>query len=214
MTRGWAAAIAIAASVGAGMIHLALGPEHLEELGALGWGFYLAAALQAGWAVAVVALLGRSGGASRFRWPAIAGIAINVAILGAWAISRTAGLPAGETPWLPEPIGRTDTIAAALEVAIVAAILVQRRPRPALEFRRARLATALAFVVIATGTAAGLAPDTQHAAAHDTAHDAAHDVMTEARIVIVGEAPGDAAEHTVGHEVDPVHDEGEQPHTH
>jgi hypothetical protein len=181
MTRGPAIAIAIAASIGAGVIHLALGPEHLEELGALGWGFYLAAALQLGWVVAVLAVL--AGVAARrapaprtrrVRGVALAGITMNVAILGAWVVSRTIGLPAGETPWVPEPIGRADLISAALEIGIVAIVALQLRPAVGSRLggavpRRgpARLAAVLSTAVIVAGTVVGLVPDGAHAAPHE-----------------------------------------------
>jgi hypothetical protein len=181
MTRGPATVIAIAASIGAGLIHLALGPEHLEELGALGWGFYLAAALQLGWVVAVLGAPGRR----RVRGVAFAGLAINVAILGAWVVSRTIGLPAGETPWVPEPVGRADLISAALEIGIVAILALQWRSAAAPRLGRAvprrgpaRLAAALSMAAIVAGTAVGLAPDDAHAAAH-AAESGAHVHMLE-----------------------------------
>jgi hypothetical protein len=182
MSRSLATLIAIAASIGAGLIHLALGPEHLEELGALGLGFYLAAALQLGWAIAVVAVLAVPSSADRrLRAVALAGIAMNVAILGAWVVSRTLGLPAGEMPWVPEAVGRADLICAALEVGIVGTLAFQVRSAleasPSTQASRARrtlprrepvrLAAALAIAAIVAATAAGLAPDDAHAAAHD-----------------------------------------------
>jgi hypothetical protein len=172
MTRGLAAAIAIAASVGAGLVHLALGPEHLEELGALGWGFYLAAALQIGWAAAMLLIRGEV----RVRQLAIAGVGINVAIIGAWLVSRTVGLPAGETPWVPESIGPVDSITAALEVVVAAVLLAALRIRNTAGAGSARMATALAVLVIAAGTAVALTREDSHADGHA---GMSHEAMVE-----------------------------------
>ena len=172
---------AIAASGGAGLIHLALGPEHLEELGALGLGFYLAAALQSGWSIAAatgLVAVRRSGIAAetgtRLRRLAGAGIAMNVAVLVAWLVSRTIGLPAGETPWVPEPIGRADSVSAILEGLLVVALIARlRRASPAtparVTLRRSSLLAASLLVVIGAGTAIGLAPE-GHARSPDDVH--------------------------------------------
>jgi hypothetical protein len=184
VTVRFATAVAVAASIGAGVIHLGLGPEHLDELGWLGWGFHVAGAAQIGWAVAAACFLVlRDGGlagsraagsfARRIRRPALAGIAINVAILGAWVVSRTVGLPAGETPWVAEPIARADSITALLETAVVAGLLVARREHRehrAGSATRARTAVAVAFVAIVLATGVGLAPDDLHAAGHQDAN--------------------------------------------
>lgn len=124
--------VLIAASVAAAVIHFALGPEHAAELGWLGAGFYAAGALQLGWAgLAVLATLRR--GAPRPWTSALlpAGIGINVAILAAWVISRTVGLPAGDQPWTPEAIGISDAITAILEGAVVLGLVRERRGRAA-----------------------------------------------------------------------------------
>jgi hypothetical protein len=179
MTRSFPVAIAVAASMGAAVVHLALGPEHVDELGALGLGFFLAAALQAGWAAAMIVARGEA----RLRTVGAAGIGINVAILGAWILSRTIGLPAGENPWVPESIGRADLITAALEVAVVVGTVVQLRARPAGRAGAARrpvLAMVLAVLAIAAGTGAAIVPDASHAATHEAAHTGSHEAMTGA----------------------------------
>ena len=155
----------VAASAGAGVIHLTLGPEHVAELGALGYGFYLSAALQLGWAALLGLVLARFGALAtprNLRLLAISGIAINGAILVAWAVSRLVGLPAGEVPWTPEAIGRSDTIAGAVEGALIVGLgaslqgwsVVRSRPPRKLGTAGAVLAMAL----IATGTAAAIEP--------------------------------------------------------
>lgn len=188
MTRRPATAVAVAASIGAGLIHLGLGPEHLDELGALGWGFYVAAALQLGWAIGVLAVHARH---ARHARPlprvgvtkiAVAGILMNVAILAAWVVSRTVGLPTGEIPWVPEPVGRADLVSAVLEIAIVMIATAQVRTRittagllavPDRVRGRRRLAPLVATLSVAAiiaGTAVGLAPDGVDAAAHADGH--------------------------------------------
>ena len=117
--------VLIAASTAAAIVHLALGPEHLEELGGLGLGFYAAGLLQLGWAVlaSMAVLPGRNGRWRLARAAVPAGIALNVALLLAWLISRTVGLPAGERPWTPEAFGLSDGITALLEAGIVIGLL-------------------------------------------------------------------------------------------
>lgn len=182
MTRDAGAAIALAASIGAGLIHFALGPEHLAELGTLGWGFYVAGVLQLGWAVAVLSAFAveshrdRANGTRLPRIIGFAGVAMNLGILGAWVVSRTIGTPAGETPWVPESVGRADLISGALELAIVSIVTVTLRAgrtlRPGMDARRRgvlRIAAGLSMAAIVAGTAVGLAPDPAHAAVHEDA---------------------------------------------
>ena len=102
-----ALAILIAASLGAAAIHFALGPHHVEELGALGLGFYLAAIIQVIIPAALLVARHRAGRA--FRSIVLAGVGVNVVILAAWAVSRVVGLPAGPEPWIPEAIGVADS---------------------------------------------------------------------------------------------------------
>lgn len=126
-------------------IHLAAGPEHVEALGDVGLGFYWAALLQGGWAVAWV-LAGRS---TRL---AVFGIVLNAVLIAAWAWSRTigVGLPGG-----PEGIGVADGVTVALEVALIAvlATALSTRTRPAAVWKRVPAASA----AIAIGGVAVLA---------------------------------------------------------
>lgn len=169
--------VAGAASLGAGLIHLVLGPEHLEELGPLGYGFYLSATLQIGWAAAVgIGLVAwRDRPFVRSAWPlALSGIVINVTILAAWMVSRVVGLPAGESPWTPEPIGLPDTIAGLLEAVIIigcGALLRGRsiaRVAGSVALRGA--ATLLAIAVIGVGTAVAMSPVAGHGHRQEAVH--------------------------------------------
>ena len=117
-TRMTTALVAVLSGAAAA-IHLAAGPEHVEQLGDVGLGFYWAALFQAGFAIAWVA-------SSRPRWLAWLGIIGNGVLIGLWALSRTVGLP-----FLPgvEPIGPADAICIALEIGLVVvlAFLVRER---------------------------------------------------------------------------------------
>jgi hypothetical protein len=108
------AAILATLSLGAAAIHLAAAPSHYVELGDLGAGFLVAAALQAAWARAIL------GGTSRrvVAW----GIAINGTIAALWLLSRTAGLPIGPSAGIPEPVGLPDGASTAFELLLLAGL--------------------------------------------------------------------------------------------
>ena len=166
--------VAAALSIGAGVIHFALGPEHVVELGPLGYGFYVSGALQVGWAaILALALLMPRGRDAKpaFRKLVQAGIAINVAILAAWAISRVVGLPAGETPWTPEAIGRPDAIGGILEGVLTLGLLGSLRNwtiGPVTSSRWFSLGAALALSAIVVGTVVAITPDdADQMAGHD-----------------------------------------------
>lgn len=105
--------VAAALSLGAGLIHLTAGPPHLIELGALGLGFYLADIFQ----IAVAALLLVRSDARPLVWIVIAG---NVALIGAWAWSRSVGVPG--IPGGPESAGAGDGITVVLQIALIAVL--------------------------------------------------------------------------------------------
>lgn len=109
------ALILAALSAGAAVIHLVAAPSHYLELGDLGAGFLVAAVLQAAWIRPCLA------GPSRRA--AVAAIAINGAIVLAWAWSRTAGLPVGPFAGGPEPVGFPDGAAVAFELLLVAGLV-------------------------------------------------------------------------------------------
>lgn len=165
-----------AASAGAGIIHLALAPEHVRELGVLGYGFFGSAALQLGWAaVLLIAIKGFAGRASE-RWLrslAISGIVINVAILTAWAWSRIVGLPSVDAPWTPEAIGRPDMMASVCESMVVLGLAAWLQGWSVVRFSRPPTTIAavagLAIGMIAAGTLFALVPEKagdSHAASH------------------------------------------------
>ena len=103
--------ILAALSLGAAVIHLTAAPGHYLELGGLGAGFLIAAAFQGLWAR--VALSNRS---KSMAWLGIAG---NLAIILAWAWTRTVGLPVGPDAGTPELVGLPDGAATLFELLIV-----------------------------------------------------------------------------------------------
>ena len=106
---------------GAGVIHAAVIPEHLEEWSAAGR-FFIALTVAE---LAVAVLL-----AARFRERAVlhaAGV-LSAVPLVAWLWSRTLGLPFGPEAGIPEALGVPDVLACALEVGALLAVLALLTP--------------------------------------------------------------------------------------
>jgi len=112
------ARIAATLSGGAAVIHLVAAPPHYAEIGDLASGFVAAAAFQAWWA-----LRARGGLTPRLI---DVGIAVNVAIVAAWAWTRSVGLPVGELAGGPEAVGFADAVCTAFEALLVGVLLVAR----------------------------------------------------------------------------------------
>jgi hypothetical protein len=152
-----------AATVGAGLIHLAFAGEHLQEYLPLGVGFVAAGALQV--------LLGPLLAVRDSRRLLLVVGAFSALFLGVYLMSRTVGLPLGPEAFEPEPLGRADLLCCALEVpVVVGSFLLARRPsalRRALGRRGAATAVAgLLLTGFATSSALA-APGHEHApAAH------------------------------------------------
>lgn len=131
-------------STGAAAIHLAVASSHLESLGGLGLGFYGAAIFQVALAVAIFAH-------PRSRQVARTGVAINLALIGAWTWSRTIGLPTN--PGGPESVGVPDATTVAFQIVLVsllAARLVRLNTSP-VQDRPAASLGALASSVFVVG---------------------------------------------------------------
>ena len=104
---GWGSWALAATLVGAAAIHLAMTPSHLGESAVEGTGFVVSAWLGLGLA-ALVVLRPRP-------WVLMASIAVNAALIGAWMVSRTAGLPFGAHAGHAEEVSVVDGAAVALE---------------------------------------------------------------------------------------------------
>ena len=166
LTQRAAARFALAAAaVGAGAIHLAFAPEHVQEYLPLGIGFIAAGVLQLGWAVALVVR-------DSSRWLLVGGV-LSLAFVAVYLMSRTVGLPLGPDAFEAEPFGLSDLICCALELPVgVAAIALARRP--AALRRRAGLRwaaiLAVAFVVVGSASTTALAASGPHGRGHGDEH--------------------------------------------
>lgn len=115
------------ASLGAGLIHLAVVQEHLDEYWLFGVFFIVLGVVQIAWAVAALAL---------DRPPLLRTMAYgNLAVIALWAVTRTFGLPIGPEHWEPEAATRADVLCTVLEVGVTVTLLVAarfaERPAPA-----------------------------------------------------------------------------------
>jgi hypothetical protein len=147
--------LVVALSAGAAAIHFAAGPEHVEELGDIGLLFYWAGLFQA--AIAIALLAGR--GSAGFVRIAILG---NIALVAAWAWTRSVGLPF--VVGGPEPVGIADGVTVILELATVLILLawIDRldtsiaslaAPATVRTFATSGLVTVAGVAVLATGIA-------------------------------------------------------------
>lgn len=99
------------ASIGAGVIHFLVTPEHFEEAMLFGVFFLLLGVFQVVWA-----------GAALLKPNALvllSGVVASAAVIAIWVVSRTAGLPIGPEAGEPEPVGLPDALASGLEALIV-----------------------------------------------------------------------------------------------
>jgi hypothetical protein len=153
--------------VGAAAIHLAMAPSHLGESTVEGTGFLVSAWVQMGLAVALVV--------RPARWALGATVVASIALIAAWAVSRTAGLPFGEHAGHAESVSLVDGATVALEAvaAVVAAALLLRRG--GWITRSTGVAFAGAFGALALTSAAIASPAARdHAAGSHGDHAAGH----------------------------------------
>ncbi len=145
---GWALA---GMSAGAGVIHFAMTPVHAGSAWQEALGF-----AAAGWFQLASAALVLTGRGTKRLYQLV--VLANLAFIGVWVWSRTAGLPFGETPGVAEEIGAIDAATVALQVGVVA---VGLRLLTAPERRSVgRLAPAFAAVaVVGLVTAVVTSPD-------------------------------------------------------
>ena len=161
------------ASLGAGLVHLAVVREHLAEWWVYGVFFAGIGTLQILWAMVALA---------RDTAPSPRAVAaVNAGVIVLWLLTRTVGLPVGPEPWTAEAVGTADTLSVALEAVVVALLLAATRvPRAAdapqlAPGARLALMGAGALVMAAITTPALAATESgEHAHPHGTHGDAAH----------------------------------------
>ena len=164
-------------SLGAGAIHLVAAPHHFDEIGDLAAGFLVSGVFQVAWAQAALN--------APSRRTVVVGIVVNLAIVAAWAFSRTVGLPVGLEPWTPEAIGLPDGACTIFELLIAAGLAIRLLglDRSALGRSRAVRSVAaiavipvLGLVLLTTSLATvAIASGADHGAVHQaSASTAAH----------------------------------------
>jgi hypothetical protein len=161
VVRWWVAATL----VGAGAIHVAMAPSHLAESAVEGAGFVVAAWSQL--LLAAVVLVRPS----RRAFATVVGT--NLALVAAWGVSRTSGLPFGAHAGHAESVSVVDGVCVALEVvAALAAGLGLLRAGPRL-LRARGVAVVGAAGALALATGAVVSPSARdHASASHGAHAA------------------------------------------
>ena len=157
-----------AASAGAAAIHFAMVPAHWDEVWWHGLGFAIVGWLQVMWAWGAWKRVSR-------RLLA-AGVALNLVVIGIYALSRTAGLPGGSDAWIAADMAFIDLVALALELVVVlGALALLFAPTSRVERRLPHFASAVAiFAVIGLTTAAMASPsarDHTHGGTAEGAHD-------------------------------------------
>jgi hypothetical protein len=168
-------AVLAGASAGAAAIHFGMLPGHWAEIWWHGLGFAVVAWVQLAWAWALLARPSR-------RLLA-AGIAINVVVLGIYALSRTAGLPGGANAWAAEDVSFVDVVSLAFELVVVlgaAAVLLD--PKPKSEYRVPLSAAAIAIAAVMGLTTAALASPSATQHHHHTAGDGGGAVAADGHV--------------------------------
>ncbi|MGQ0842811.1 MAG: hypothetical protein ACT4QF_01630 [Sporichthyaceae bacterium] len=162
-------ALAALASVGVGVVHLAVAPEHRSWWPSVVF-FVVLGLFQVLWAVACTIR-------PHSRLLLLGGAAVNAAALATWAVSRTVGMPFGPHRGEAEPMSRADGLAALLGLAVVAAavgIALDWHPltrlaaaRPALATTAGGTAIAALAVVALTGVSGHAHPASGEHGEHD-----------------------------------------------
>jgi hypothetical protein len=133
-------------SAGAAGIHFAVAPGHLAEDLLAGYFFIAVAIAQTLWAILISRYPGR-------RLLTIGAVG-NLLVAIVWLVVRVYGSPLGEHPWTPEPVGLTDAMSAAFEVAAVAGVwMLCSRLRPRVR-RIVGPALAMGVILVALTSAA------------------------------------------------------------
>lgn len=109
-------ALASATLLGAAGIHIAVVPEHMEEWPLAGWFFVVLA-------IAEVVAAGFAW-STRPRTLSLI-VALSLATVALWGVSRTIGLPVGPEPWTAEAVGPLDLSATLLEIVTAVALTIE-----------------------------------------------------------------------------------------
>ncbi len=166
----WSSILAAGLSIAAGAIHLAVVGEHVAEYPTFGVLFAVLASFQGAWAFAYTA---------RPNTPlAVVALAVNGSAIVVWAVSRTAGLPIGAEPWIPEAVGALDVLASAIETAIVGVLGIAvlpslRQMRRGLSVSSAVALVGSVLIIVAVLTMSAFRADTGHADHSEGTVDAA-----------------------------------------
>ncbi len=115
-----------ALSILTGLVHIGIAAGDVSQSSAYTPLVAMIAAFQLGWAALVIARPSRGA--------LLCGALVNAALILLWIVSRSAGLPIGPQPWVAEPLGSADAIAAAAEAVIMLAascLLLARRSHAA-----------------------------------------------------------------------------------
>ena len=105
--------VSVALSLLAATVHAWLAPGHVAQAWWLGAGFAAAAAAQTAWAIAAV----------HGRPPVRTGLLINLGLVAAWLVSRTAGLPGVGV----EAVGVLDVLTVGAELSLCALLVLGPR---------------------------------------------------------------------------------------
>jgi hypothetical protein len=159
VTFAWVAAALMA---GAGVIHLAFGPDHMAEYLPFGVAFYV---MGFGQLIGGLAVAFPSGS----RRLLSAAILANLGISALWLISRTVGLPIGSEPWTKEAVGIADVTCVAFQLGVAGLLATEMIRRPRFERLRAHRIGLPAAVAALSVFALFFVPVTVHAS--HTGHD-------------------------------------------
>lgn len=143
--------------VGAAGVHFGMAPSHFGESGLEGAGFLAAAWLQVALAGAVVF--------ERSRRVVVGVIAVSVAGIAAWAVSRTVGLPFGPDAGERDSVTIVDGLVVAMEslTVVLGGFLLRRSGRGL----RSALVPVLAVVAVVAAASVALAvPEARDHAGH------------------------------------------------
>lgn len=169
-------------SAAAGLVHVVMAPSHMGTSAVEGWGFLVVAWLQVAMAVAIVV--------RPRRWMLGLVLGVNVALIGLWAVSRTAGLPIGAHASHPESVSFVDGSCVAFEIVLVGLSAIWLWRPGLVQFRGGLFSLGVPLAVFVVASAAIASPQARDHSAHSHGETA-------------DDGPGD-------HHVDPADPDGDK----